>query len=148
MGLLADSVLECGGRVTGVLPEALVPKEVAHRGLSDLRIVSSMHERKALMSALSDGFVGLPGGFGTLEEVFEIVTWAQLGLHAKPCGLLDVQDYFAPLLAFLDHAVRERFIRPEHRSMILTARSPIEILDAFDSYTAPVVEKWLDRPSS
>lgn len=148
MGLLADSVLECGGSVIGVLPEALVPKEVAHRGLSDLRIVSSMHERKAVMSDLSDCFVGFPGGLGTLEEFFEVVTWSQLGLHAKPCGLLDVLGYFDHLLSFLDHAVKERFVRPEHRAMIVTARSPKELLERFASYSPPVVEKWIDRASS
>ena len=148
MGLLADSVLECGGSVIGVLPEALVSKEVAHRGLSDLRIVSSMHERKAVMSELSDGFVGLPGGLGTLDEFFEVVTWAQLGLHSKPCGLLDVLGYFDSLLAFLNHAVKERFVRPEHRAMIMTGTSPEELLECFVSYSPPFVEKWIDRTSS
>ena len=148
MGVLADAVLECDGRVIGVIPEALVLREVAHRGLSDLRIVSSMHERKAVMSDLSDCFVAVPGGLGTLEELFEVVTWSQLGLHAKPCGLLNVLGYFDRLLSFLDQAVEERFLRPEHRAMIETATSSQELLDSLESYTPPLVKKWIDRASS
>ncbi len=145
MGVLADAALEGGGSVVGVIPAGLARKEIAHEGLTALRIVGSMHERKAVMAELSDGFVALPGGMGTLEEFFEIVTWAQLGLHAKPCGLLDVDGYFAPLLAFLDRAVEERFVKPVHRSFIQVDDTPERLLDAFSRWRAPVVEKWLDR---
>jgi uncharacterized protein (TIGR00730 family) len=148
MGILADAALERGGTVIGVLPDALVAKEVAHRGLTDLRIVSSMHERKALMAELSDAFVALPGGLGTLEEFFEVLTWSQLGLHRKPCGLLDVHGYFASLLAFLDRAVEERFVRPEHRALIATATSPAALLDRFAAHVPLAVEKWIDRESA
>lgn len=148
MKLLAGAVLDRGGSVIGGLPESLVAKEVAHRGLTDLRIVSSMHERKALMADLSDGFIGLFGGLGTLEELLEALTWSQLGLHAKPCGLLDVDGYFGSLLAFLDHAVEERFLRPEHRGMVMTETTPAVLLDRFSSYAPPLVEKWIDRASS
>ena len=110
MGVLADAALAEGGEVIGVIPQALVDREIAHRGLTDLRVVGSMHERKALMAELSDAFVALPGGLGTLEELFEVYTWAQLGLHRKPCGLLDVEGYYAGIAAFLEHAVEERFV--------------------------------------
>ena len=143
MGALADEALSAGGRVIGVMPEALVAKEVAHRSLSELRIVKSMHERKAMMAELSDGFVALPGGWGTLDEFFEIITWAQLGMHRKPCGLLNVQGYFDTLLAFVEHSVDEGFVRREHRSMISVSSSPIALLDLLASYRAPVVEKWI-----
>jgi uncharacterized protein (TIGR00730 family) len=145
MGKLADAVLAEGGEVIGVIPQALVELEVAHVGLPDLRVVSSMHERKALMADLSDGFIALPGGLGTLEELCEILTWAQLGFHAKPCGLLDVRGYFRHLLAFLDHALAERFIRPEHRAMLLEDENPEALLDAMRTYEPPRREKWLDR---
>ena len=145
MGALADSALAQGGRVIGVMPEALVAKEVAHRGLTELRVVKSMHERKAMMSDLSDGFVALPGGFGTLEEFFEVLTWAQLGLHRKPCALLDVQGYFKGLLSFVDHAIAEGFVRREYRSMICVADSPDALLDAMAAYRPPVVQKWIER---
>jgi uncharacterized protein (TIGR00730 family) len=145
MGIMADAVLERGGEVIGVIPDALLQREVGHRGLPDLRIVDSMHERKALMADLADAFIGFPGGIGTLEEFCEVLTWAQLGMHRKPCGLLNVESYFDPLLAFLDHAVRERFLRQEHRDMVLVSDDPIELLDRFDSYQSPVIEKWIDR---
>jgi uncharacterized protein (TIGR00730 family) len=148
MGTLADAALASGGRVVGVLPEALVSKEVAHPGLSKLHVVSSMHERKALMAELSDGFVALPGGLGTLEELAEVLTWAQLGLHAKPCGLLDVAGYYGGLLSFLDHAVAERFVHPEHRSLLIAGDAPGALLDRLASWRAPQLEKWLDRKSS
>jgi len=148
MGRLADAVLDRGGHVIGVIPEALVAREVAHQGLPDLRVVGSMHERKALMAELADGFIGFPGGLGTLEEVFEVLTWSQLGLHAKPCGLLDVFDYFRPLLVFLDHAVAEGFVRPEHRARLLTATAPAPLLDAFAAWSPPVTEPVIDRASS
>jgi uncharacterized protein (TIGR00730 family) len=144
MGVLADAVIAAGGKAAGVIPEALAAKEVAHQGLTDLRLVNSMHERKALMAELSDAFVALPGGFGTLDEFFEILTWAQLGLHAKPCGVLNVAGYFDPLLAFVEHAVTERFVKVQHRDMILTATSPGELLDRMYAYHGPRVHKWID----
>ena len=148
MGVLADAVLSFGGKVVGVIPEALAAKEVAHQGLTDLRLVTSMHERKALMSDLADAFIALPGGLGTLDEYFEILTWAQLGLHAKPCGMLNICNYFDPLLAFLDRAVAERFLKTEHRAMIITAESPGDLLDRMAAYQAPKVQKWIDRKTS
>src|ERR1019366_10742918 len=117
MGVLADAVLQTNGRVIGVIPESLMAKEVGHLGLTDLRIVKSMHERKALMADLSDGFIALPGGFGTFEGFCEVVTWAQLGLHVKPCGILNVFGYYSPLLAMFDHAVEERFLKAENRGL-------------------------------
>jgi uncharacterized protein (TIGR00730 family) len=131
MGELADAALAGGGEVIGVIPEALVQQEVAHTGLTELRVVRSMHERKAQMADLSDAFVALPGGMGTFEELFEILTWAQLGFHEKPSGLLDVGGYFAPLLELLDHAVSEGFVRPRHRALLLHAASADDLLEAF-----------------
>lgn len=148
MGRLADAVLACGGKVIGVIPEALLAKEVAHDGLMELRVVASMHERKALMSDLADAFVALPGGLGTLDELFEILTWAQLGLHAKPCGMLNVGNYFDTLLAFLDHAVEQQFVKREHRSLLITADSPQELLGRLAAYQPVRVEKWISRASS
>jgi uncharacterized protein (TIGR00730 family) len=146
MGALADAVLTANGEITGVIPDALVAREVAHRGLTDLRIVSSMHERKALMAELSDAFVALPGGWGTLEEFFEVLTWAQLGLHQKACGLLNVDGYFDGLLAFLDHAIDERFVRPENGSLVLVASSVDALLGQLESYQPPPpAHKWIDR---
>ena len=151
MGLVADAALAAGGEVTGVIPQVLVEQEVAHFGLVDLRVTSSMHERKAVMAELSDGFVALPGGLGTLEEFAEILTWSQLGLQLKPCGLLDVDGYYQPLLAFLDHAVAEGFVRAEHRAMVLTAQSASGMLDAMGEWTHPRVGKFagsLAQPGS
>ena len=148
MGVLADAVLEGGGQVVGVIPEHLAVKEVAHRGLTDLRVVGSMHERKMLMADLSDGVVALPGGLGTLEELFEMLTWAQLGLHARPCGLLEVEGYFDKLLGFLDEAVTRRFIRPEHRALLLADGDPGRLLDRMAAYRPPETEKWLDRATT
>ena len=148
MGALADAVLAAGGHVTGVMPEALVAKEVAHEGLSDLRIVTSMHVRKALMADLADGFIALPGGWGTLEEFFEVLTWAQLGLHQKPCGLLNVLDFFDGLLSFIDHSIAERFVKEGNRSIVLVSNSPQALLDQFDGYVPRVVDKWIDRAST
>jgi uncharacterized protein (TIGR00730 family) len=148
MGALADAVLEARGHFTGVIPKALVAKEVAHTGLSDLRVVASMHERKAVMSDLADGFIALPGGWGTLEEFFEVLTWGQLGLHQKPCGLLNVRGFFEGLLSFIDHSIDERFVRRENRSMVLVASSPDPLLDLLERYVPPVVEKWIDRAST
>jgi uncharacterized protein (TIGR00730 family) len=148
MGILADAVLASGGNAIGVIPEALAAKEIAHAGLTELRIVNSMHERKATMSDLSDAFVALPGGLGTLEEFFEVLTWAQLGLHRKPVGILNVGGYFGALFAFLDHAVQERFVKPEHRAMIMAAESPQDLLERLAAYQPPRVEKWISRASS
>ena len=145
MGIVADTVLAAGGEAIGVIPATLVAREIAHEGLTELRIVSSMHERKALMADLSDAFVAVPGGWGTLEEFFEVLTWAQLGLHRKPCGLLNVQGYFDGLLSFLDHSVAEGFLRREYRSMIAVSASPAALLDGLASYKPPAVEKWIDR---
>ncbi|MFQ5650192.1 MAG: TIGR00730 family Rossman fold protein [bacterium] len=145
MGMLADSVLASGGHVTGVIPKFLVDKEVAHPALSDQRIVDSMHERKMLMADLADGFIALPGGLGTLEEFFEALAWSQLGLHRKPCGLLNVTDYFTHLIRFLDHAVEQRFLAQAHRAMVLVAEGAETLLQKLISYQPPLIEKWLDR---
>jgi uncharacterized protein (TIGR00730 family) len=147
MGVVADAVLAGGGEVVGVIPERLMTKELAHRGLSDLRVVASMHDRKREMADRADAFVALPGGIGTLEELTEVLSWAQLGLHAKPCGLFEVAGYFERLVAFLDHAVAERFLAPAHRAMLVIGRTPDELLDALAAYRPPAVEKWLDRES-
>ena len=145
MGVVADAVLAAGGEVIGVIPEALVAKELAHNGLSDLRVVGSMHERKALMAELADAFVALPGGYGTFEEFCEVVTWAQLGFHRKPCGLLNVDGFYEPLLAFFDHAVAEGFVRPGHRALVLEERDPEHLLDLMARYQPPALEKWIER---
>ena len=147
MGAVADAALAGGGDVIGVIPAALVAKEVAHTGLSDLRVVDTMHERKALMSDLADAFVALPGGWGTLEEFFEVLTWAQLGLHRKPCGLLNAQGYFDRLLAFLDHTIDEGFVRPQNAELIVVASTPGDLLDRLESPLPAPIEKWLDRSS-
>jgi uncharacterized protein (TIGR00730 family) len=144
-GLLADTALAAGGEVIGVIPAALQRKEIGHTGLTHLEVVSSMHERKALMAELSNGFIALPGGSGTLEELFEVFTWSQLGLHRKACALLNVAGYYAGLETFLDHAVNERFLRPEHRAMLLCEDTPEAVLDALERFEPPVVDKWLDR---
>lgn len=143
MGVLADTMLRQGSEVIGVIPQALVDLEIAHTGLTDLRVVGSMHERKALMVELADGFIALPGGYGTLEEFSEVLTWAQLGLHRKPCGLLDVDAYFDPLLALFDGAVSAGFLRPENRALVLTANDPEALLDLFASYKPVSVPKWI-----
>jgi len=148
MGVVADAVLAARGHVTGIIPEALVAKEVAHTGLSELRVVKSMHERKATMSDLSDGFIALPGGWGTLEEFFEVLTWAQLGLHQKPCGLLNVEGYFDRLLAFLGHAIDEGFLKREYGAMVPVSSSPGALLDMMAAYRAPAVEKWIERAAT
>jgi len=142
MGALADAALAAGGEVIGVIPEALVAKEVAHQGLTALHIVGSMHERKARMADLSDGFIALPGGWGTLDELFEVLTWAQLGLHRKPVGLLNVEGYFDGLLAFIEHSIEEGFVRREYRGMIAMAVSVPVLLDQMAIYEAPRVVKW------
>jgi uncharacterized protein (TIGR00730 family) len=146
MGVLADTAMAEGGEVIGVMPQALVDREIAHHRISDLRVVGSMHERKALMAELSDAFIALPGGAGTLEELFEVYTWAQLGLHRKPCALLDVEDYFAALAGFLDHAVRERFLREEHRAMLMVERDPRALIERLRNFEpGRVTAKWIDR---
>jgi uncharacterized protein (TIGR00730 family) len=144
MGLVADTVLEAGGRAIGVMPDFMVAKEIAHRGLSELKITTSMHERKDVMASLSHGFVALPGGFGTLEEFFEVVTWAQLGLHAKPCGLLNVNGYYDSLLRFFDTAVERRLLGTMTRDLALVATDAGTLLDRMQAYTAPATSKWID----
>ena len=146
MGVLADTAMAAGGEVIGVMPQALVDREIGHTEISELRVVGSMHERKALMADLSDAFIALPGGAGTLEELFEVYTWAQLGLHDKPCGLLDVEDYFSGLVGFLDHAVDERFLREEHRGMLIVEREPRALIERLAQFEPrAVTPKWIDR---
>jgi uncharacterized protein (TIGR00730 family) len=146
MGKIADAALQAGGEAIGVMPEALVAKEIGHRGLTELRVVGSMHERKALMAELADAFVALPGGLGTVEELFEVYTWAQLGLHRKPCALLDVEGYYEGIAAFLSHAVEERFVREEHRAMLIVERDPRALLGRLEDFDPGTVEpKWIDR---
>ena len=145
MGVLADAVLRAGGEAVGVIPKHLMAREVGHNGLTKLHVVHSMHERKALMADLSDAFVALPGGFGTLEEFCEAVTWTQLGLHAKPCGVLNVLGFYTPLLAMFDHAVEERFLKPQNRGLVLARGSATELLRALEEWRPARMEKWLDR---
>jgi uncharacterized protein (TIGR00730 family) len=145
MGAVADSVLAAGGKVIGVMPQALVDKEVAHTGLSELRVVSSMQERKSLMADLADGFIALPGGLGTLEEFCEVATWTQLGFHKKACGLLNIDGFYNGLLSFFNHAMKEKFIRPEHRSIILAEVNPVELIEKLSQFEVPTVHKWIDR---
>ena len=146
MGAVADGALGEGGEVIGVIPEKLQTLELAHRGVSELFVVDSMHARKMLMAQLSDGFVGLPGGYGTLEEVFEVTTWTQLNYHRKPVGLLNARGYYDKLLAFLAHATGEGFVRPELASLIATADTPEVLLQALETAEIPDLEKWIDRP--
>jgi uncharacterized protein (TIGR00730 family) len=141
MGQIANAVLENGGAVTGVIPQAIADMEVAHTGLNDLRIVDSMHTRKALMAELSDGFIALPGGLGTLEEFVEVLTWAQLGFHEKPCGLLNTHGYYDRLLTFIDHVADQQFIQPAHRDLILVDEEPAALLEKFSGYRAPHIDK-------
>jgi len=148
MGVIADAVIDNGGRATGIIPEALLRKEVAHDRLTDLQVVGSMHDRKARMADISDGFIALPGGLGTVEELFEMLTWAQLGFHQKPVGILNVSGYFDHLSTFLDHAVAEQFVKKEHRKMLMIEDDPEKLIDAFEQYESPVVEKWIDREST
>lgn len=144
MGVLADAALGAGGEVVGVIPEALDRKEVAHANLTELHVVRSMHERKALMARIADAFLAIPGGIGTLEEFCEALTWAQLGIHRKPLALLNIAGYYDALLGFLDRAVADGFLRPEHRRLVIEAKEPTRILDEFDRHVPPRVEKWLD----
>lgn len=143
MGVLADTLLDGGGRVTGVIPRPLVDREVAHSSLSELRIVASMHERKAEMARLADAFVALPGGLGTLEELFEIWTWAQLGIHRKPCGVLNVEGYYDRLLAFLDHSVDEDFLKAKHRGMLVVGQTGEDVLERLERYRPPEIPTWV-----
>jgi uncharacterized protein (TIGR00730 family) len=143
MGALADAALSAGGDVTGVMPRALVEKEIAHNRLSDLRVVGSMHERKALMAELSDGFVALPGGIGTFEELFEMWTWAQLGHHTKPCALLNVRGFYDGLIAFLDQVAERGFMKGVHRAMLIVGQEPMELIERLRAYEPPAVSKWI-----
>jgi uncharacterized protein (TIGR00730 family) len=144
MAVLADTMLDELGDIIGVIPRMLVEREVANKALTDLRVVESMHERKAMMAELADGFIALPGGIGTLEEFFEIWTWAQLGMHDKPCGLLNIAGYFDPLLEFLDRAVAEKFVREVHRNMVVVESDPAALLVRFEAYEPPRVVKWIN----
>ncbi|GBQ33274.1 lysine decarboxylase [Acetobacter fabarum DSM 19596] len=143
MGAVANAVLAGGGQVTGVIPQALVAREVAHNGLEDLRIVGSMHERKALMADMSDAFIALPGGIGTLEELFEVWTWTQLGNHAKPCGVLNVNGFYSTLGTFLDHVVAEGFLKPAHRAILQVGQTPEDLLDRLAQWHPPQETKWI-----
>jgi uncharacterized protein (TIGR00730 family) len=142
MGVIADAVLDLGGKVHGVIPTLLFEKEIAHPGLTELHVVDSMHTRKSMMESLADGFIALPGGFGTLEELIEVLTWAQLRIHDKPCGVLNVRAYFDLLLAYLDHAVEQGFLRTENRQMLLCANDAQSLLQQFADYAPTRVQKW------
>jgi len=148
MGILADTVLAAGGRATGVIPGGLMAREVGHMGLTDLHVVSTMHERKAMMARLSDGFIAMPGGIGTFEELFEIWTWAQLGMHRKPIGILNVGGYYDQLIGFVDHAVRSEFLKGDTRRMLIVDSVPGRLLDRFGTYEPPSVMHWIDEESS
>ncbi|MEM6711521.1 MAG: TIGR00730 family Rossman fold protein [Pseudomonadota bacterium] len=145
MGTVADAALDAGGNVVGIIPQALVEKEIAHKGLTQLEAVSSMHERKARMAELSDGFISLPGGTGTLEEMFEVWTWGQLGFHTKPIAILNVLNFFDPLLTFLDHQRDEGFVKPALRDTLLSEEDSRTLLDRMERYTPPVVHKWVEK---
>lgn len=145
MGIIADEVMKNGGEVIGIIPEALDRKEVAHRQITELRVVSSMHERKAMMADLADGFIAMPGGIGTFEEFFEILTWAQLGFHDKPCAILNVANYYDGLLDLCANATKEGFLRSIHRDLILHDPNPLELLEKMRNYQPQTVEKWIDK---
>lgn len=142
MGLTADTVLSLGGEVIGVIPQAIADKEIAHTGLTELKVVANMHERKAMMAEYSDGFIVLPGGMGTLEELFEVLTWGQLGFHKKPCGILNVDGYYDQLIAFLEHSVDQGYLKSNHLDMLQKATEPTVLLDLLSDYSAPEVGKW------
>ncbi|GIZ12996.1 TIGR00730 family Rossman fold protein [Pseudomonas sp. NCCP-436] len=148
MGIVADAALRAGGEVIGIIPQSLERAEIGHRGLTCLEVVDGMHARKARMAELADGFIALPGGLGTLEELFEVWTWGQLGYHAKPLGLLQVNGFFSKLEGFLDHLVAERFVRPQHRDMLQIASSPTDLLDAMAEWRPTTAPKWVDRSPS
>lgn len=143
MGVIADAVLEAGGQAIGVIPKSLAVKEVAHDNLSELHVVASMHDRKAMMADLADGFIALPGGWGTLEEIFEMLTWAQLGFHDKPCGLLNIEGYYNGLIDFLENSFEQQFVSELYRPMLMKAQEPLALLDQFATYQAPKVRKWV-----
>ena len=143
MGEVAGAALAGGGEVIGVIPRALLEKEISHQGLSELHVVGSMHERKKLMADLSDGFIALPGGYGTFEEFLEVLSWAQLSIHEKPCSLLDVDGFYEPLSALFDKAVEEGFVQPGHRSLVLKKEDPCRLLDVMDRYEPPETKKWI-----
>jgi len=145
MGVLGEEALAAGGHVIGVTPRRLVEKELVRNSLSELHVVETMQERKSLMAELSDGFIALPGGFGTLDELFEMLTWTQLGYHRKPCALLDVEGYFERLIAFLDHSVEQRFVTAAHRAMLIVERDPDALLDRLAAERPPESSKWMDR---
>ena len=147
MGAVANTVLNAGGRVTGVITEHLTTFEIGHIDIHDLRVVKTMHERKALMAELADGFIALPGGIGTYEEFFEVLTWAQLGIHSKPCALLNVDGFYDPLLHLMNHAVEEHFVRAAHRDLIVVDTEPAALLDRMAKYRAPHIHKWIDKSS-
>ncbi|MDQ2665744.1 MAG: TIGR00730 family Rossman fold protein [Gemmatimonadota bacterium] len=148
MGALAEGALAAGGEIIGIMPKHLVDHEVAHTGLTELRVVASMHERKAMLAELSDGFLAMPGGLGTLEELFEIWTWGQLGLHRKPYGVLNVNGYFSPLLQFLDHAVTEQFVRPEYRALLVVDTEPAALIAQMESMEPPPLPRWVQRETT
>jgi uncharacterized protein (TIGR00730 family) len=145
MGAVADSALAAGGAVVGVMPKALVDKELAHTGLTELHVVDTMHTRKAMMAERADAFIALPGGFGTLDELFEIITWLQLGFHRKPIALLNVEGYFDPIIELIEHMAEEGFIKPEHRRVVMVSNSPADLLQRLPSYEAPDVVKWVHK---
>ena len=145
MGVVADAALAAGGEVIGVIPHGLVSRELAHSGVTKLHVVDSMHDRKALMAELSDGFIALPGGFGTLEEFCEVVTWTQLGVHLKPCGLLNAAGYYDGLLSFLAHALKEEFLKPTHFEIVVTASDAASLIDRLLAWRAPAVGKWISK---
>lgn len=144
MGVLADTILQAGGEAIGVMPQALIDREIGHPGLTELKVVDSMHERKAQMAELADGFIAVPGGIGTLEELIEVYTWSQLGIHGNGCGVLNTRGYYDGLVAFLDHAVDEAFLRPQHRATLVVEEDPAALLDALETFERPTVGKWLE----
>jgi uncharacterized protein (TIGR00730 family) len=148
MGKIADTVLANGGKVFGVIPQSLSDKEVAHQSLTELHIVNSMHERKAMMAELADGFIALSGGFGTFEELCEIITWAQLGFHSKPCALLNTNGFYDNLIAMFDFATREKFVREEHRKIVLIESEIEKLYELMKNFSPPIIEKWLDKEST
>lgn len=145
MGVIADAALASGGHVIGVIPEQLMARELGHAGIQDLRVVKTMHERKAMMAELADAFIAMPGGIGTYEEFFEVLTWAQLGIHEKPCALLNVDGFYNPVLNLLNHAVEEQFIRTAHREMVVVDDDPARLLDAMATHRPPHFHKWIDK---
>lgn len=145
MGVVADAALEAGGKVIGVIPEALLARELGHLGLTELRVVNTMHERKAMMADLSDAFIALPGGIGTFEEFFEVLTWAQLGIHRKPCGMLNTRSYYQPVIDLLENSVQEGFLKADHQQMVLTSATVEDLLGRLESYQPPQTAKWISR---